>query len=602
MNKKWQVVTPISAEFRQQFLEIPETILQLLYSRGLTTQKQIDEFLNPDYSQDIHDPFLFRDMKKAVARIFQAIEKDELIVIHGDYDADGVCAAVILTLTLRELGAKHLDIFLPDRDLDGYGLNKNTVEVLLMAGVKLLITCDCGISNKEEVAEAQNRGLDVIITDHHTVPPEPPPAYAIIHPKMPDEEYPDKGLSGGGVAFKLSQALLSSAVILNGAKRSEESISETAKDPSALRPQDDNRVSFEKWLLDLVAISSVADMVPLLGESRTLTKYGLIVLNKTKRLGLRSLIEIAGLTSDSDLDTHSIGFQIAPRLNAAGRMQHANTAYQLLLADDPIQARELARELNANNKERQKITEQMTAEAEELIEVEKQKEAPIIFVLKDGWPLGLVGLVASRLCDRYYRPVMVMTKKDDLINGSGRSIDQINIIEKIEKLKDCFTKYGGHPQACGFTLKEGALEKFKTEMTKLVAEETIDQKLQPALLIDAEINLDEVDWKLYDLLEKLEPFGEDNPEPAYLTRGLIVAQTKAVGSDGQHLQLWVKHQSEKTHKMIGFCFNDENKVGANWCRLLKPEDKIDVVFQISANEWNGNRELQLKIVDLKLAS
>lgn len=638
--KNWQVSPPLPLSFRAQFPELPEIVLQLLHNRGLMTQEKIDEFLNPDYSQDIHDPFLFRDMKKAVARIFQAIKKDELIVIHGDYDADGVCASVILYAALKELGAKHLDTFLPDRELEGYGLNKDTMELLASAGAKLIITCDCGISNQPEIERANELGMAVIITDHHTVPPELPPALAIIHPKVEGETYPDKGLSGGGVAFKLAQALLASLRPRRdiGGSNPEQSTNGIASVPRFGGVPRNDMESSSKWLLDLVAISSVADMVPLLGESRTLTKYGLIVLNKTRRLGLRKLIEAAGLTKNSKskiqssefvirnsqpstlnpipytLNTHQIAFQLAPRLNAAGRMQHANTAYQLLTTDDPAKALELARELNANNQERQKITDRLISQAKEMIEKEKQEKSPIIFVLKENWPLGLIGLVASRLSDEYYRPVLVMTKKDGRIHGSGRSIDEINIIEKLEKLKGYFEKFGGHPQACGFTLKydtdtrinaddadyaDNILEKFKTDLTALVQEEIKDRELLPTIQIDAETDLDEVDWELYDLLRKFEPFGEANPEPAYLARGLTVAQTKAVGSEGQHLQLWVKHRGEKTHKMIGFCFGDESKVGANWCQILKPGDKIDAVFEVSVNEWNGQRELQLKIEDLK---
>lgn len=556
--------------------------MQLLHNRNLLEQTKIDEFLNPDYSQDAHNPGLFRDMTKAIERIFSAIEKNELIVVHGDYDADGVCAAVILYSTLKELGAKHLDVFLPDRELEGYGVNKDTVELLIASGAKLIITCDCGISNYAEVELAQKNNVDVIITDHHTVPPELPPAFAIIHPKAPDETYPDKGLSGGGVAFKLAQALI------NEHKKKNEN---------------NNWEGFEKRLLELVAISSVADMVPLLGESRTLTKYGLIVLNRTKRLGLRQLIEITGLKKnpDTELTAENIGFQLAPRINAAGRMQHANTAYKLLIANDPVEAKELARELDANNKERQKITEKMTAAAREIINQEKQEDAPILFALKEGWPLGLVGLVASRLCDRYYRPVMVMTKKGGQIHGSGRSIDEINIIEKLEKLKTYFEKFGGHPQACGFTLKNAAdLENFKNDLTALVRADAAAKDLTPILTIDAEINLEEINWELYDSLGRFEPFGENNPMPRYLAKNITVTQVEALGADCQHLKLLVKHNNSAPRKMIGFGFGDEERVGVNWCAALKSGNKIDAVFEISVNQWNGNRELQLKIVDIKL--
>ncbi|MEK9158883.1 MAG: single-stranded-DNA-specific exonuclease RecJ, partial [Patescibacteria group bacterium] len=546
IEKNWQLSPALAPKIREQFPELPEVVLQLLFNRGLTTQEKIDEFLNPDYGEDIHDPFLFREMPKAVERIGRAIANDELIIVHGDYDADGVCAAAILISTLKILGAKHLDVFLPDRELEGYGINKNTIEILAAANAKLLISCDCGISNKAEVELANKLGLDVIITDHHTVPKELPPAFAIIHPLMPNENYPDKGLSGGGVAFKLAQALL---------KNNELGIR--------------NNVSAEKWLLDLVAISTVGDMMPLLGESRTLVKYGLIVLNKTKRLGLRHLIEIARVNKRNGggqtLDTHNIGFQIAPRLNAAGRMKHANSAYQLLITEDNDEALELARELDHNNQDRQKETAEMLAQANAFVKEEKQENSPAIFILKDNWPIGLIGLVAARLCEQFYRPAIVMTRKDGAIHGSGRSIDEIDIISKIAALKDLFKKFGGHPQACGFTLKDDTLEKFKKEFNKLVGEEVKKKKISPVLSIDAELKLADITWGLYDLLQKFEPFGEANPEPGYLIKNITVVNVMPVGAQGQHLKLTVKQDNSPTHKIIGFCFGDENKVGTNWC-------------------------------------
>lgn len=576
MQKRWQVAQPIVSEFRQQFPEIPEIILQLLYNRGLTTQKQIDEFLNPDYSQNVHDPFLFKDMPKAVARIFQAITNNELIIVHGDYDADGVCSAVILVSTLKTLGAKHVDVFLPDRELDGYGINKNTVEIIAAAGAKLLLSCDCGISNKEEIALAQKLGLDVIITDHHSVPVDLPNAVAIIHPKVPGETYPDKDLCGAGVAFKLAQALLQKKEKLT-----------------------------EKWLLDLVAIATVADMVPLIGESRTLTKYGLIVLNRTKRLGLQKLFEVSGLlknTGRTNLDSFNIGFQIAPRINAAGRVKHANSALQLLSAENEEEALELARELNFNNQKRQKDTEKMVNEALAQIAATQSAKAPILFVIQDNWPIGLIGLIASKLSNSFYKPVLVMTKKDGKINGSGRSIDEIDIMEKMVKLKDYFEKYGGHPQACGFTLKKPAdLEKFQNDLSNLVTQETKNKTIIPILPIETEVRLDQINWQMYDWLQKFEPFGENNSTPRLLTKKVTIVACDAVGSSSKHLRLLVRQDSNQTHKLIGFFFGDEKTVGKNWCQILKLGDELDIVFEISVNEWNGDRELQRKIVDLRFA-
>lgn len=592
MQKRWQVATPITEDFKKQFPEIPEIILQLLHNRNLLTQEKIDEFLYPDYSQDVHDPYLFKNMVLAVDRIFQAIEKDELIIVHGDYDADGVCAAVILISTLKALGAKHLDVFLPDRDLDGYGINKNTVEIIASAGAKLLISCDCGISNKEEIALAQSKGVDVIITDHHAVPEILPPAVAIIHPKVPEETYPDKNLSGGGVAFKLVQALLKD-------KRSE----------SGWQIKD-TREMHEKWLLDLVAISSVADMVPLLGESRTLTKYGLIVLNKTKRIGLKELLEICGLNKNQEnketprrLSATNIGFQIAPRINAAGRVKHANGAFQLLNTEDEDEAKELARELNTNNQERQQITEKMVNEARLQIKESNQTNDPVIFVIKKNWPVGLIGLIASKLCNEYYKPVIVMTEKESQIHGSGRSIEEINLIEKIVSLGELFSKYGGHPQACGFTLKDSkteTLDKFKKLFSEMTRKEVSSKEIIPTLKIDTEVKLEDVNWDSYDLLQKFEPFGQNNSEPKYLARNLTIASVEPVGNNGRHLKLLVRHNTFEHRKMIGFCFGDENIMRQNWCQILKPGDLVDAIFEVSVNEWNGNRELQLKLIDLKL--
>jgi single-stranded-DNA-specific exonuclease len=309
MERKWEVASKIDDEIKARFPEIAPTVLQLLWNRGLRTQAAIDEFLNPDYGRDLHDPFLFRDMSKACERLGRACREREKIAVHGDYDADGVCAAAIAVTTLRALGAEA-GVFLPHREIDGYGLNRRTVERLAAEGVKVIVTCDCGIANAAEVALAREKGMDVIITDHHALPAELPGAFATIHPQVPGETYPRDGLAGGGVAWKLAQALVRRA----------------ARGGVALPP------GFEKWLLDLVAISSVADLVPLLGETRTLVKYGLVVLGKTRRVGLRELMLAAGVYAEDGrprraIDSATIGFQIAPRLNAAGRLDHANAAF-----------------------------------------------------------------------------------------------------------------------------------------------------------------------------------------------------------------------------------------------------------------------------------
>lgn len=589
MSKKW-INSPIPPEdFLNSHPELPPTVARLLWNRNLRTQEQIDEFLNPDYSADIHDPFLFNDMNKALDIIFSAVTQNKNIVVHGDYDADGVCAAAVIINCLKKIGAQNVSVFLPHREEDGYGLNLQTVQELKDKKTDLIITCDCGVSNVAEIKLVKELNMQIIITDHHSVPAEIPPADAIIHPKIPNERYPDKGLCGGAVAFKLVQGIL---------KRHKE------KHHKLLDGQ--KHESFEKWMLDLVAIATIGDMVPLIGESRTLARYGLTVLNKTKNLGLKKLMFTAGLTDENAnpkrgaFDARTVGFQIVPRLNAAGRMDHANTAYALLTATDEAEAENLAWQLNQNNIDRQKLTENLVNQALKQIKKTKQENNPAILVLGEGWGLGTLGLVAGKLKDQFYKPAIVMGLVDDEISGSGRSISEFNLIAALQARPDLFTKFGGHPQACGFTLKnKEVLEEFKKYLNEKVAEKTKDVELVPQIQIDAEVDLDEINWKLYDLLQKFEPFGMNNSEPVYSAHNLTLVNVEPVGQDGKHLRLMLKHNSHVVKKTIGFGLGDTNKHPDDWKKNLRPGDKIDIAFSIEVNEWNGNRELQMTIEDLK---
>lgn len=580
MQKKWTVAPSAPDDFRAEHPELPNLVLQLLWNRNLRTQHDIDEFLNPDYHQDIHDPFLFRHMQRAVDRLFRAIEKQEKIVVHGDYDADGVSASVILTTTLRILGAT-VDIFLPHRETDGYGLNMRTVDKLAAEGTNVIITCDCGISNVQEIAHAADLGIDVIITDHHQEPVIlPERAYAMIHPKIIGETYPWKGLAGGGVAFKLAQGLLKTHATNN-----------------ATLPNGEKHEAFEKWQLDMVAISSVADMVPLLGETRTLVRYGLMVLEKTRRTGLRRLMKGAGIINHdgtprrSMITASDIGFKIAPRINAAGRMHHASAAFHLLMEDDDERAKELALALNDNNTARQEITAELVEAARTYIRETAQENDAVIIVTGDNFSAGLVGLIASKIKDEFYKPTIVLARQGESYVGSGRSTLEFNMIEGLQKIPHCFEKFGGHPQACGFTLKHGLpVDTLKQELSCIVRE-TIPANIIPTLPIDAEVQLEEITWDLYDILEKFEPFGVGNPEPRYVARGCEVVSVEPVGANGKHTRLHLRHSTSIIRKIIGFnC--------ATLCEALKTGDRIDLVFEVGVNEWNGNRELQIKLVDL----
>lgn len=585
MKKKWEILPDAPQSFYDEHPELPQVVLQLLYHRGITDQDKIDEFLNPDYSQDIHDPFLFKDMKKTVERINTAIEQNEKIVIYGDYDADGVSASVILATVLQDIGATQVEAFLPHRETDGYGLNKKNVQEISENNVSLIITCDCGVSNVAEVALANDLGLDVIITDHHAIPETLPQAYAIIHPKLDSDSYPDQTLCGAAVAFKVAQALLQ----------------DHKKQGKELKSGQSHEAC-EKWLLGMVAIASVADMVPLLGESRTLTKYGLIVLNKTKRIGLQKLLLEARLMQEDgsmkkDITADTIGYQIAPRINAAGRMDHANVAYKLMMTNDPIEATDLAFELDKNNKDRRKLVDDMVKEAES--QLASQMDQPILFVHGHGWLTGVIGLIAGKIKEKYGKPALALAINNNEVTASGRSVDGFNMIEALQQIPEFFSKFGGHPMACGLTLADsGKREAFYQALRNQYDIQTAGKDMLPKLTIDAKVDIKDVNWELYDLLQKFEPFGKNNEKPLYAACNVIVQNVKPVGSKHNHINLFVK-AGTRIVKMVGWnlCATEDEKT--NWCTTLSPGDAVDLVFDIGVNEWNGNRELQLTIRDIK---
>lgn len=565
MTKKWLLAKKIGDDLKKQFPEIDPVALQLLINRGLATQQSIDEFLHPDYSRDVHDPFAFRDMDRAVMRISKAIAAGEKITVHGDYDADGVSATAIMVTVLKALGAQ-LHVHIPHRSLEGYGLSEKTVHELDKNGTKLIVTVDCGIASQKEVALANSKGIDVIVTDHHEQQPELPPAFAIINPQVEESGYPFRELSGSGVAFKLAHALC----IRDGGKKLKE--------------------GFEKWLLDLVAIGTITDCMPILGENRTLVKYGLVVLRKTRRLGIQELVKQIGITQES-LDSTAVGFMIGPRLNAAGRLEHANTAYELLLTEDREEAERIAVGLGKTNQERQRMTEKIVNLAKK--QIGEVKDEKILFAIGDGWIPGIVGLVAGRLLEEYSRPVLIMgAKENGEIVGSGRSIPSFDVTRALIETRDLLDHFGGHAVACGFSLSSSKLDDFKKRMTKLAEAKIKTADMVKCIQIDTEVRLKDVNWELVELLSQFEPFGEDNTQPRFVAYGLTVMDLQKVGNDGKHLRLVVKHD-EEIEKIIAF------GIGNTWGNQLKIGDVVDVVFELSIHEWNGNREIQLKLVDIK---
>lgn len=565
MKKHWSIRKAVTPDVLAQFPEMHPVVVQLLVNRGITTQGEIEKFLTPDYQTDSHDPFLFRDMRKAVDRIFEAAEKKHEVVIYGDYDADGVSASSILKETCNIVGIDP-HVHLPHREKEGYGMNMPAVKEFIKQKKNLIITCDCGITSVEEITALQNAGIDVIVTDHHSEPEKLPPAFAILNPELKDETYPFKGLVGTGVTFKLAQAVFS----------------------EARKRNIDVPEGKEKWLLDLVAIATIADFGDLIDENRTFTSFGLLVLEKTRRPGLQALKEYMN-GSLSEITTESVGFQLVPRLNAASRMDHANTAFRLLTETDPVKVFALAEELQKLNQERQKVSDRMFLEGKKQIGADPKDK--LLVAIGDGWQTGVVGLVAGKLLHAYNRPVLVIGIQGDEIVGSGRSIEAFDITQALRNAADHLDKFGGHPQACGFTVKQDHLDAFVDSMKKQ-AKKITKTSLEPTLDIDAELPLDQVNWELWDDLQKFEPFGEHNPQPVFMCTGVVVESIRSVGKSGQHLQIMVKHNSEVIRKTIAFGFATE------WLDNLPEGREIDIAFEVSLNEWNGNRELQLKIVDI----
>lgn len=576
MSKRWVIPESVSEEVKAKFPEYGGVLLQLLWNRGLRTQEEMDVFLGPDWSRDTFDPFLFKNMQEAVDRVFAGLEAGEVVTVHGDYDADGTCGTAVLVSTLRDLCRKFgydeslVTYYIPHREKEGYGVAVATVDLLQKEwDTKLIITVDCGISNKEAIDHAKTLGIDTIVCDHHAMPKELPEQAILIHPLVPGETFPNKHLCGTAVAFKLASGL-----IVEARKRGAE------------LPE-----GYEKWLLDLVAIATITDVMQLTGENRVLEKYGLLVLNKTRRIGLKKLLEVSGAKL-GELDTTSIGFVIGPRINAAGRMEHAHEALKLLIAEDELEATTQAMRLHDINKERQRVSRQAYKEAkQQLGEVTDEK---ILIASNPEWRAGVVGLVAGRICNDYSLPVFIVHQHEDKFMGSGRSVEGFDVTKALHHASEFLDKYGGHPQACGFsTYGEVKFEKAVEKMREYAQEHMTEELSTPTVNLDAEVDLADVSWELHDAIEKLKPFGPGNPTPLFAAKGVKVVSFSTVGKEGAHLRLRLQSETGKIINAIAFGFGDR-------AEDLSLGAMIDVLFEVNVNEWNGNRELQLRLEDLKI--
>ncbi len=556
-SQRWRIAPPIPAEARQALQDYSPILSQLLYNRQKRTSEQADEFVRALPPAGC-DPMAMLGMPAAVARIRSAISRQESIAIYGDYDADGVTATALLSLAFAGLGA-DVRGYIPNRFDEGYGLNVEALEELHNQGVSLVITVDCGIRSLVEAAYAQSIGLDLIITDHHHPGAELPAALAVINPKQAGDIYPEKNLAGVGLAYKLAEAL-----------------SEPG-DPAV------------EQYLDLVALGTVADMAPLSGENRSLVRRGLNQLRLKPSQGLASLMGIAGVTPNT-LNAGSLGFALGPRLNAAGRIDTANNALRLLTTSDLFEAGELAQVLDNQNRERQRLTREIQEHAEQ-IAFQEHPDAWLLFAASPDFNHGVVGLAASRLTERYYRPAIVAQIDQETTRGSCRSIPEFHITNALDECADLLVKHGGHAAAAGFTVRNEYRQELIERLLGIAERELSGLELRQNLRADLEIPLSEVKPAVLEDLKKLEPTGQESPRAIFVSRNLRVTRASRMGSDGSHLKLEVQG-SGITYTAVAF------QMGQRLDTLPK---QIDLMYYYELNEYNGRQTLQLKVIDFKPA-
>ncbi len=563
MNRKWEVFDcpgQLKEELSKE-LDIPPLIAHLLINRGITNPQDGKKFLSPGLHQ-LYNPFLMKDMGKGVERIISALQKKEHISIYGDYDADGITACALLIDFLRSLGIRS-SYYIPHRLTEGYGLNPEALKKIAAQGTKLLICVDCGISNHEEIQLASHLGMDTIVVDHHQVPPLPSPAYAILDPLQPECPFPFKGLAGVGVAFHLVVALRSrlrdSAFWVDGAE------------PNLLR------------YLDLVALGTIADVVPLVDINRVLVTYGLRQLVESLRPGIIALKEVSGIGKE-EISTGHVAFRLAPRLNAGGRMANGRMGVELLLADEYGKARSIAAELDLANRERQDIEERIYREAKEVIERDGFGKRKSLVLNSDNWHVGVIGIVASRLAEEFYRPAILISLEGDAGKGSARSIVGFHLYEALQECEGHLLTFGGHKYAAGLKISRNKIEAFRD-----VFEEAVKRKLEgaastPTIFIDAEVDLDEITPEFLSYLSFFPPYGQANPRPIFSTKEkLPIRDIRILAKDTLKFTL---SEKQRTYEVIGF------GMGA-----LAPQlpDAVRIAFHPKMNDWQGVQRLQLEL-------
>ncbi|MDH3943082.1 MAG: single-stranded-DNA-specific exonuclease RecJ [Anaerolineae bacterium] len=555
LKKRWSIAAKISPEADQNLENYHPVLRQILFNRGYATTESAEEFLR---GGDTAPADQMLGIDAAVDRLIHAINTQEQVVVFGDYDTDGVTGTALMVQALRAAGAQ-VQAYIPNRFTEGYGLNNNALEMLKEGGAALVVTVDCGIRAFNEAEHASQIGLDLIISDHHTTGSELPPAVAVINPKQPGDPYPHKNLAGVGTAYKLACALL-------------EKLSSNAVDPHALT--------------DLVALGTVADLVPLVGENRQLVRQGLAQIWRKQRQGLLSLISVARLKPEK-VRARDIGFILGPRLNAAGRLGSAMQAYDLLTAEDVFEAGRLAQALDNTNRERQEVTGTMVETSEELA-LKEGRDQPLLYAAHPDFNLGVVGLAASRLVERFYRPSIIAHQGEQVTRASCRSIPEFHITDALDECADLLEHHGGHAAAAGFTVRNENAGALVEQLNAIAERQLGDKDLQPVLNAEAEVPLKDLGAHLLEQLDWLEPTGYGNPEALFVSRDLKVSQSRAVGQESSHLKLSVT-DGWVTYDAIAF------RQG-HWHEKLPP--RIDLLYSFELNEFNGRRTLQLNVKDL----
>lgn len=559
MNKKWEVNKYNENEVNELLKEcnISRLLAILLCSRGIVVKEQVDLYLSPT-RKDFYDPFLMPDMQKAVDRIINAIENKEKVIIYGDYDVDGITSTTVLKQFLAERGL-IVDWYIPNRLNEGYGLNKNAIKEINDKGYKLIITVDCGISALEEIKYANDLGMEVIVTDHHEPVEVLPQCLAVVDAKRKDNIYPYNQLAGVGVVFKLIQAL---SIKLNLEEK-----------------------EFLKFL-DLVAVGTISDIVPLKDENRVIAKLGLKLVEVTKNIGLKTLISVLGFKK---IDSTAISFGVAPRINASGRMGVQEKALNLFLTDNYEEAKKITQELNEFNNDRQAEEQKIFKEALEMLKKENDKSC--IILGNENWHHGVIGIVASKITDMYFKPSILLCFEENEGKGSGRSIPGFDLHKALMECSKDIKKFGGHSMAIGITIEKDKFESFKNDFEKY-AEQTNIKEIVPIVNIDAEISLKDLSIDIVKQLELLEPFGEANKMPQFLFKNMKIIAIRAI-SEGKHLKLKLK-QDNYIIDAIGFNMGELSN-------LYQIEDRIDVVGNIGVNTFNGMENLQINIKDIRKA-